>query len=66
VLHFSRDAGTDVEMCKSFNLKKTLYDSSTIVQKAQHFAPNTIVAIPRNTAILVLLNIQERFTLLRD
>jgi len=23
---------TDVEMCKSFNLKKTLYDSSTVAQ----------------------------------
>jgi len=36
-------AGTDVEMCKSFNLKKTLYDSSTVVQIAERFEPNTVL-----------------------
>jgi len=36
-------AGTDVEMCKSFNLKKTSYDSSTVTHIAEHFEPNTVL-----------------------
>jgi len=30
-------------MCKSFNLKKTLYDSSTVAQIAEPFEPNTVL-----------------------
>jgi len=36
-------AGTDVEMCKSLNLKKTLYECSTVAQIAQRFFPNTVL-----------------------
>jgi len=40
---FFHVAHTDAEMCKSFNLKKTLYDSSTFAQKAEHFKANTVL-----------------------
>jgi len=30
-------------MCKSFNLKKTLYDSSIVAQTAGRFEPNTVL-----------------------
>jgi len=30
-------------MCKSFNLKKTLHDSSTVAQTAEGFEPNTVL-----------------------
>jgi len=30
-------------MSKSFNLKKTLYDSSTVAQIAEPFEPNTVL-----------------------
>jgi len=30
-------------MCKSFNFKKTLYDSSTVAQIAECFEPNTVL-----------------------
>ena len=30
-------------MCKSFNLKKTLYDSSTVAQIAERFERNTVL-----------------------
>jgi len=36
-------AGTDVEMCKSFNFKKTLYKSSTVAQIAERFEPSTVL-----------------------
>jgi len=39
-----RVVGTDVEMCKSFNLKKTLYSSnSTVAQTAERFKPSTVL-----------------------
>ena len=36
-------AGTDVEKCKSFSLKKTLSESSTVAQTAERFEPNTLL-----------------------
>jgi len=36
-------AGTDVEMCKLFNLKKTLYESSTVARIAKRFELNTVL-----------------------
>jgi len=30
-------------MCKSHNLKKTLYDSSTVAQTAERFEANTVL-----------------------
>jgi len=44
-------AGTDVKKCKSFNLKKTLYDSSTVAQIRALRAEHCIVGIPHNTVI---------------
>ena len=38
-----RDADADVDMRKSFSLKKTLYDSSTVTQIAERFEPNTVL-----------------------
>jgi len=32
-----------IEMCKSFNLNKTLYKSSTDAQVAERFEPNTVL-----------------------
>jgi len=39
--HLFYVAGTDIEMCKSFNLKKTLYERWTVAQIAQRFEPST-------------------------
>ena len=39
---FCHVAGTVVEMCKSFNLKKTLDDSSAVAKIAGRFEPNTV------------------------
>ena len=36
-------AGTDVEMCESFNLNKTLYESSTVTKIAERFEPNIVL-----------------------
>ena len=41
--HLFNVADTDVEMCKSFDLKKALYDSSTVAQMAERFEPNTVL-----------------------
>ena len=41
-------AGTYVEMCKSFNLKKTLYDSSTVAHVAALRAEYCIAGIPHS------------------
>jgi len=40
---FYHVAGTDIEMCKTFNLKKTLHDSSTVAQIAYRFELNTVL-----------------------
>jgi len=40
---FFNVADTDVEMCKPFNLKKTLYDCSTVAQIAERFELNTVL-----------------------
>jgi len=44
-------ASTDVEMCKSFNFWKTLYDSSTVTLIRALPAEYCIVGIPHSTAI---------------
>ena len=56
-------SGTDVEMCKSFNLKTTLYDSSTVSQIAERFEPNTILRHSTQYSHLVcFLNFVRNFS----
>jgi len=62
--HLFNVAGTDAEMCNSFDLKNTSYESSTIAEIAERFEPSTVLWAfhtiqPSSLTVILIANVQS-------